>query len=124
MRKVLLVEDDETTNFISKMALQEAGIEDVDEALNGKQACDYIEKDCPDFIFLDIKMPMMDGWDFLDEMISKSLCKETKIAMLTSSARPEDKNRAETYGCVIAYLEKPLTKVKVEEIMDKLAGSF
>jgi len=122
MRKVLLVEDDETTNFISKMALQEAGIEDVDEALNGKQACDYIEKDCPDFIFLDIKMPMMDGWDFLDEMITNGLCKETKVAMLTSSARPEDKKRAEDYDCVIAYLEKPLTKVKVEGVMEKLAS--
>ena len=120
MRKVLLVEDDETSNFISKMALQEAGIKDVYEALNGKQAFDYIEDSCPDFIFLDIKMPMMDGWDFLDDMIYSGLCKKTKVAMLTSSARPEDKKRAENYDCVIAYLEKPLTKVKVKEIMNKL----
>jgi len=122
MRKVLLVEDDETSNFISKMALQEAGIKDVEEALNGEQAREHIEKDCPDFIFLDIKMPMMDGWDFLDEMITNGLCKETKVAMLTSSTRPEDKKRAAKYDCVIAYLEKPLTKVKIKEIIDKLAS--
>lgn len=122
MNKVLLVEDDDTTNFISKMVLEGAGVEDVDVVLNGKDACNYIEEDCPDFIFLDIKMPVMDGWGFLDEKKDKGLCKNVKVAMLTSSAHPADKKRAEDYDCVIAYLEKPLTTEKFEEIKQKMAG--
>jgi len=122
MRKVLLIEDDETTNFISKMVLKGIGLEDVDEVLNGKDACKYLEKDCPDFVFLDIKMPVMDGWEFLDEKKERGYCKDIRIAMLTSSVHPADKKKAENYDCVIAYLEKPLTKDKVERIIDKLAS--
>ena len=122
MNRVLLVEDDEITNFISKEVLRGAGLEDVDEVLNGKDAYDYLEKDCPDFIFLDIKMPVMDGWRFLDEKKGKGLCKDIKVAMLTSSAHPEDKKKAEKYPCVIAYLEKPLSQEKVEGVMEKLAS--
>lgn len=122
MNKVLLVEDDETTNFISKLILKSAGIDDVKEALNGKEAFDYIENACPDIIFLDIKMPVMDGWEFLDEKKTKAPCKKLKIAMLTSSVHPVDKKRAENYPCVIAYLEKPLTKEKIDEVRKKLAS--
>ncbi|MBN4062192.1 MAG: response regulator [Flavobacteriales bacterium] len=122
MIKVLLVEDDETTNFISKMVLKDAGVENVDEVLNGEDACNYLEKDCPDFIFLDIKMPVMDGWEFLDEKKAKGLCKNVKVAMLTSSVHPVDKKKSKKYHCVIAYIEKPLTQNKVKVIMDKLSN--
>ncbi|MEQ6118035.1 response regulator [Reichenbachiella sp. MALMAid0571] len=121
MSRVLLVEDNETTNFISKLALRSAGLEDVDEVLNGMEACSYLEKGCPDIIFLDINMPVMDGWEFLDEKKTKIPCKNVKVAMLTSSLRPSDRKKAENYPCVIAYLEKPLTKEKVEELKQKIA---
>lgn len=117
MNKVLLVEDDETTIFLSKIALRSAGIDNIDEALNGKEACDLIEKNCPDVILLDINMPVMNGWEFLDEKKARAFCKKVKIAILTSSTRPDDKKKAENYPCVIAYFEKPLTKEKIEEIM-------
>jgi len=120
MSKVLLVEDDKIANFISKRVLKGAGVEDVDEVLNGKDACDYLEKDCPDFIFLDIKMPVMDGWEFLDEQKTRGFCDDVKVAMLTSSVHPEDKKKAKNYACVIAYLEKPLTKEKVKGIIKGL----
>ena len=120
--KVLLVEDDETANFISKTVLKSLGVVDVDEVLNGKDACDYLEKDCPDVVFLDIKMPVMDGWEFLDEKEEMELCKDIKVAILTSSLHPEDKKRAENYHCVIAYLEKPLTKEKVQTVLHKIAS--
>ena len=122
MSKILLVEDSEATNFISKIVLKDAGFEDVDEVLNGRDACGYLEKECPDFIFLDIKMPVMGGWEFLDEMQKKGLCKGVKVAMLTSSIRPEDKKKAENYECVVAYLEKPLNKETVEKVRGKLSG--
>ena len=122
MSRVLLVDDDETASLISKLVLESAGVENVDEVLSGKQACEYLEKDCPDFIFLDISMPVMDGWGVLEEIKSIKPYPNVKVAMLTSSTHPDDKKKAENYDCVIAYLEKPLTKEKVEEIKDKLAS--
>tara|TARA_R110002049_G_scaffold4504_3_gene31312 strand:+ start:11042 stop:11419 length:378 start_codon:yes stop_codon:yes gene_type:complete len=122
INRVLLVEDDETTNFISKIILKSAGFEYVDEVLNGMEACRHIETDCPDLIFLDINMPVMDGWEFLDEKKVKAPCKDAKIVILTSSTHPNDQERAENYSCVIAYFEKPLTIEKVEQLKHKLAG--
>jgi CheY-like chemotaxis protein len=67
-------------------------------------------------------MPVMDGWEFLDEKKYHSPCKKVKIAILTSSTRPDDRKKAENYSCVIAYLEKPLTNEKVEKLKLKLAS--
>ncbi|WNH12463.1 response regulator [Thalassobellus suaedae] len=120
--KVLLIEDDESTNFIHKLVLKSAGIEFVDEALNGMDACNYLENICPDIIFLDINMPVMDGWEFLKEKYERSLCQHVKIAMLTSSLRPEDRKKAKNYSSIIAYYEKPLTLDKIEELKKKLAA--
>lgn len=121
MNNVLLVEDDETTNSISRIILKSAGFQNVEEVLNGMEACKHLEKECPDIIFLDINMPVMDGWEFLEEKKVKAPCKNTKIAILTSSIHPNDLKRAGKYPCVIAYFEKPLTEVKLEELKKKLA---
>lgn len=51
------------------------------EVLNGKEAYEHIEKNCPDIIFLDINMPVMNGWEFLDEKKAKASFKKVKIAM-------------------------------------------
>ena len=118
----MLVDDDETANFISKKVMQSAGIEEVDELLSGKQACDYLENDYPDCIFLDIRMPVMDGWEVLDEIKARGLCKDIKVVMLTSSTHLDDKEKAQHYNCIIAYMEKPLTMEKVEEIKEKMAA--
>jgi CheY-like chemotaxis protein len=120
--KVLLIEDNEITNFLHKIVLKQAGIDFVDEVLNGLDACNYLEKSCPDIIFLDINMPIMDGWEFLNEKQVRELCMNVKIAMLTSSPLPEDRKKAENYPSVIAYLEKPLTLEKIEELKKKLAA--
>lgn len=121
MHKVLLVDDDENTNFLSKMVLNTAGFNDIREVLNGQEAYEQIEQDCPDIIFLDINMPVMDGWEFLDEKKTKAPCKHVKIVLLTSSTFVEDKKRAVRYPCVVDYIVKPLTQEKVKQIKVKLA---
>ena len=119
MIKVLLVEDDETTNFLSKMVLKHVGIQKVEAVLNGKAACEYLSKVCPDIIFLDLNMPVMDGWSFLDEKMNGNYCPKVKIALLTSSIRSRDRERALKYECVVDYLEKPLTREKVEAVINR-----
>ncbi len=118
---VLLVEDDEVANFIAKMMLEKAGIHQVEVALHGQLAIDHIRENCPDFIFLDINMPVMDGYEFLDVKQKLGLCQDTKVAMLTSSPRQSDKDKSRLYKEVIAYLEKPLTTEKIEFAFSQLS---
>jgi CheY-like chemotaxis protein len=122
MEKVLLIDDDKTANFLTKIVLKRSGINQVEEALNGLEGFSRIEKECPDLILLDINMPVMDGWTFLEEKKSKAPCRNVKIAMLTSSARANDQEKAEQYSCVIGYYQKPLTKEKIEMIRQKAAS--
>ncbi|WP_235923568.1 response regulator [Psychroflexus aurantiacus] len=122
MKKVLLIEDDKITNFLSKEVLNRAGFTEVKETLNGMEALRYLEKDCPEIIFLDINMPVMDGWEFLAEREIKELCMNAKIFMLTSSGYPDDKIKASSYISVIDYFEKPLTEEKLEVVKKKIAS--
>jgi CheY-like chemotaxis protein len=110
--EVLLVEDSEADRFLFEVMLEE--ISDnvlVFQACDGQQAVDMLvgEKVSPDIIFLDINMPRMNGYEFLESsklLLSK---KNIEVYMLTSSDREEDKMQTATYNCVKGYLEKPCT---------------
>ena len=120
LNSVLLVEDDAITNFLSEDVLHRAGVKKVEAVTDGRQALAYLlAAACPDLIFLDINMPVMDGFEFLETKQEENICPEVKVAMLTSSIRPKDKLKASSYG-VIAYIEKPLTKEKVEDVVSQL----
>ena len=120
--KVLLVDDDAATNFLAELALSNLSIAgEIQVASDGLVACELLKQNsCPDIIFLDIRMPRMDGFDFLESLNEMNICKHVKIVMLTSSTRPEDKARALSYNAVIEYIEKPLT----EDIIQKIADTW
>ncbi|WP_299453539.1 response regulator [uncultured Microscilla sp.] len=118
---VLLVDDDEITNFLCKKMLTELGFQSVESATNGQEAIKYLQHTCPDFIFLDIKMPVMDGFEFLEELKILALCQHTKIIMLTSSSREKEIKQASAYSNVIDFVVKPLTKQKVSHIFESIA---
>jgi CheY-like chemotaxis protein len=113
-----LVDDDATANYLSKELLESLNAaNEIETAESCLKALELIKKsDCADVIFLDIKMPGIDGFDFLERLKKLSLEKNIKVVMLTSSVRPEDKLRAFSYKAVIDYLEKPLTPDKVQMI--------
>jgi CheY-like chemotaxis protein len=117
--KVLLVDDDKATNFLSGKVLKNLHIAgEIMMAEDGLIACDIINKGkCPDIIFLDIRMPRMDGFDFLETLRDLDLCDHVKIVMLTTSMRSEDKERALSYPHVIDYREKPLTEEMIQQIV-------
>ncbi|THU34034.1 response regulator [Niastella caeni] len=118
--KVLLVDDDEATNFLAAMAIKSLDIADeIEVAGDGLVAYEWIKQNnCPDIIFLDIRMPRMDGFDFLDNLKEINVCNKAKIVMLTSSTRLEDKQKALSYKSVIEYFEKPLTEEMIQKIAD------
>src|SRR4051812_10679238 len=105
---ILMIDDDEPTNFLNKMILEEVGcarrievIQDAREALvylhhaiNTSQPGDKYPK--PQLIFLDINMPAMDGWEFLSRYseLPKDIVDEINIVMLTTSFNPEDELKA------------------------------
>lgn len=73
----------------------------------------------PDFLFLDINMPVMDGWMFLDdfEALTSQLAKPVKIFMVSSSIDPKDIARADAHPCVAQYLTKPISLKQLSELI-------
>lgn len=117
--KVLLVDDDEITNFLCKKMLSEIGVESVDSAINGQAALNYLKQNCPDIIFLDIKMPIMDGFEFLEELQEYPTYKQIKVVMLSSSSREKEKQLAIQFNNVVDFIVKPLTKIKATQVLNK-----
>ncbi len=130
---VLLVDDDEATNYLNSIFIEEADIaEHIETVLNGKEALDYLTSNGhnkiegsphpqPDLILLDINMPVMDGWDFIQAY--KKLDDDMKgniiIAMLTTSLNPDDKRKAEKISEISAFEHKPLSEEMLNELMEK-----
>ncbi|HKI89005.1 MAG TPA: response regulator [Draconibacterium sp.] len=128
---ILLVDDDEVSNYLNKLLIEKSGIDvDVEVALNGLTALQYLTSTGefnrnaafpkPALILLDINMPRMNGWEFLDEY--EKLDEDKKggiiIAMLTSSNNADDVNTALNEYELPAYIYKPLTSEKLQELFD------
>lgn len=129
---ILLVDDDEVTNYLNKVIIDKSGIDVHTEiALNGEIAMEYLTSTGryngnktfpkPGLIFLDINMPRMNGWEFLDEYekLDINMKANIVIAMLTSSNNVDDVNTALEGYELPAYIFKPLTLEKFEEIVYK-----
>lgn len=124
---VLLIDDCEATNFLHKMVLENSGrVGSVEVKYNGREALDYLTAACeghypqPDIIFLDINMPVMNGWEFLDEY--QKLQDDQKagvvVVMLTTSFNPADEQHAREMGLIDNFQHKPLTEEKLGRILD------
>lgn len=127
LKCVLLIDDDHATNFIHRKIIEKSQItEYIEVALNGEEALNYIDKtpdffEFPSIIFLDINMPVMDGWEFLEsyENIKVSKKDKTIIVMMSTSFNPDDKIKAENVRCVDCYKSKPMTFEVIDEIISK-----
>ena len=128
---ILLVDDDETTNYVNHRTLQRTkAAHEIKIFTDGEQAIRYLQnavcvpgqegrEKCPDMIFLDIKMPIMDGFEFLEmyKSLGLNVSAPTKIMMLTSSASFYDLKRLETYSEVKRHFSKPLADQDIKEII-------
>ncbi|MDW3211770.1 MAG: response regulator [Reichenbachiella sp.] len=118
---VLVVEDDPISSYVINLALRqhEAFLECL-ELSNGQVAIDHLVGNgqrLPDLILLDINMPVMDGWEFLEKFSEMSVSQDIPVVMLTSSINPDDIEKARAHQLVKGFLSKPLNKAKLDEVL-------
>lgn len=122
---VMLVDDNETDNFISKRIIEITKFARRVEVKNsGKSALDYLKEhqsspeNLPNIIFLDINMPIVDGFVFLYEFekFSEVVRNKCKVIILSSSDNKRDIDKIVNNNHVIKFITKPLTEVALDEI--------
>ncbi|MEM7654566.1 MAG: response regulator [Bacteroidota bacterium] len=128
-RRVLLIDDDEINNFICIKNIKNSGFaEYATSCLNGQDGLDELTEalqerpeDLPDVIFLDINMPGMKAWQFLEsyEKLTNRFTKEVKLFILTSSVYRKDMEKSTTFPFVSDYLIKPLNEQILSELKEK-----
>ncbi|MEO6540358.1 MAG: response regulator [Ferruginibacter sp.] len=122
---ILLVDDDGDDNYYHQILIKEMNIVDhIVTVGNGIEALDYLKKKNeipPDLIFLDINMPKMNGWEFLEHYKHLDIAHKAKvlILILTTSANPDDIKRSKAIEEVTGFESKPLSKELLMELLQK-----
>lgn len=130
IKNLLLIDDDELTLFIiNRFMLKHQFVENIISVKNGREAVDYFEKlaagdgPAPELIIMDINMPVMTGWEFLDEYSQRfqPLFPATRICVLSNSLFVEDAIKAKSYSACISYITKPLSTTKITRLKNNKA---
>jgi len=127
-----IIDDDQIYQLVMKRTIEQSGVVgsvlqfyDGEEALNYFREKQDTPEGLPNLILLDINMPFMDGWQFLDEFVKipfKESYRRT-IFIISSSSTSEDINKAKQYSVVSGYHVKPITKDKFEEILQSIENA-
>ncbi|WP_051360018.1 response regulator [Adhaeribacter aquaticus] len=128
--RVLIIDDDEVTSILCEFIMERYEfVREVIMLKNGLEGIEYFEgfleeagqyglEPAPALIFLDLNMPVMNGWDFLDEYCEKyqPILPNTKIVILSSTIDLEDLERAMEYEVVVDFLNKPLNDASISKL--------
>lgn len=134
MNKVLCIDDDVITLMLCTTTIKKSGFaSEIITLLNGQEGIDFYneltaagkERDndhYPDIIFLDINMPILNGWEFLDSFMEDYYpkIKKTKVVILSSTVDQRDKEKAKEYPIVIDFFTKPITQDMLFYLKSKL----
>ena len=122
---IMLVDDDSLDNRFHQIIIEEMGITDlIHIAQDGIEAINYLKRADsvkPDLIFLDINMPKMNGWEFLEayKVLDEGQKSKIVIMMLTTSLNPWDRTKAEKISAITGFQVKPLSEEMLREILQK-----
>jgi len=131
---ILCIDDDPITLMLCKMVITKASFSnEIATAKNGEEALKYFNTlkqtnsnsniiKHPQLIFLDLNMPVMGGWEFLDSFATADYSdyNDTKVIILSSTIDPEDLEKSKKYSMVIDFLSKPISKEMLEYLKDKI----
>lgn len=123
--KIMLVDDDPVFNFIARKLIESSKIDfSLEEYLDGSDALEALKKkespdQLPDHILLDINMPKVNGWQFLEALRKLNIEKDITVTIVTSSIDGEDRRKAYTYPEIDEFLIKPISKSDLSEILLK-----
>jgi CheY-like chemotaxis protein len=129
LSSVLLVDDDPTTNYLNRKLLERLAVTDtIEVAQDGQQALNLLLERCqhaapmtsPALLLLDVKMPVMDGFEFLAayEQLPPDCQRRVVIVVLTTSLHPQDVQRMEQLP-IAGFLSKPLTQEKISQVLQE-----
>ncbi|NGX84685.1 response regulator [Aequorivita sp. KMM 9714] len=127
LKNVLLIDDSESDNFYHARKIKKMGISDnIHICYSGQDALEYLKSELdgkypqPTLIFLDINMPGMNGWEFLEEYekLTVSQQGEVVLTMLSNSIDERDKSRAKEFKSVHGFYNKPLNEDYLKTIID------
>ncbi|ANQ50283.1 response regulator [Flammeovirga yaeyamensis] len=127
LKNILLIDDSESISFFNQLIIEQANItEKCTMLLSGEKGLEYLQEydkekyPLPEIILLDINMPRMNGWEFIEEFdqLDKSITENITLFMLTTSTNKDDKDKALTYSTVKGYLTKPLTEEQLNQVLE------
>jgi CheY-like chemotaxis protein len=123
---IFLIDDDGLVNFLNKEIIKDAypdknvrSFESASDAIETlKKLVETPNSNIPQLILLDINMPVMDGWEFLEAFVQlpNTIIGNCKVVMHTSSIDPRDVEKAKTFYLVTDYITKPLTVQSLSKI--------
>lgn len=127
---ILIAEDDLIMARLQKFSLERLICITPVVCKNGREAIDYLDSVAGEtdqvLVLLDLNMPEMNGWDFLEACKERSYSEKIHVVVVTSSLFREDQKKAESYEQVIGYFTKPLNTRNCQEILNlpEVAGTF
>lgn len=133
IRNMTLIDDDDIFVFLTKKAIQTTNLVELIKVFgNGLDAINFLKENCnnadtlPEIILLDLSMPIMDGWQFLDEFtkLAPKIDKKITIYICSSSISPSDVLLAKKNNLVSDYIIKPVSKEKLIELIKGLIDAI
>ena len=123
IERIILIDDDDVSNFYNKIILEQNDVaKEIIFYENAKDALEFIKTTNTkvDLILLDLNMPMMNGWEFLEKFkkLDSKKQKSIVIVILTSSVNSDDKDKAKKIDLVKEYINKPLNQENIKKILN------